>query len=568
MLNNRYLIRSTLGRGGFGQTYLVEDTHSPSRRLRVAKQLKPQAGDPDLYPLIRDRFEREAAILEKLGDGNDQIPTLHAYFSEAGEFYLIQDRIEGKSLGQKVREEGTFGETEAREFLLGILPVLDFIHSQNVIHRDINPNNVMVRARDGRPVLIDFGAVKEVITTVIDSHGHPSSTIAIGSPGYMPLEQYAGRPVFASDIFSLGLTVIFSLTGNHPKEMHDLRTGEVSWRGHAPVVSEHLADVLTKAVEYHAHNRFQSAQEMLAALQANTGLPAIGNKSPTVFRLSRGSSDAPAAEATTRFSEETVLHRDAESEERTLISGDRSKAIELIGNDEAYLRWLDENPDGYVVNTHRSINPKYMILHEATCGMIKSTNGIPPGGFTERNYIKICSKTVEGLQSWVQQHGRPDGSFSSSCNACRPAGGYSPRTDQPRRVTADEEVISVDEPVVAININQQYPQSKNAEELYHATRGIWRLNRQRAQRAQYAFAVYQGEVKEVYRIDRWMPATKETTEYWDKRSASQGKHFPSEVNEGRSEFVGEVAPEPIRKKYVGKKLPVRHSQNPIRYFNC
>src|ERR1044072_9210298 len=68
ILNNRYLIRSTLGRGGFGQTYLAEDTHSPSRRLRVVKQLRPQVNDENLYPLLRERFEREAAILEKLGD--------------------------------------------------------------------------------------------------------------------------------------------------------------------------------------------------------------------------------------------------------------------------------------------------------------------------------------------------------------------------------------------------------------------------------------------------------------------------------------------------------------------
>jgi serine/threonine protein kinase len=130
------------------------------------------------------------------------------------------------------------------------------------------------------------------------------------------------------------------------------------------------------------------------------------------------------------------------------------------------------------------------------------------------------------------------------------------------------DVARIDEPVIAININQQYPQSKTAEELYHATRGIWRLSRARAERARYAFAIYQGVIKEVYTIHRWMPATKETTEYWDKRSASQGKYFPSEVNEGRSEFVGEIAPEAIRQKYVGRMLPKRHSQNPILYFNC
>ena len=115
-----------------------------------------------------------------------------------------------------------------------------------MIHRDINPNNVMICARDRVPVLIDFGGVKEVVIIVIDAHGHPSSTIAICSPGYMPLEQSAGMPVFAGDIFSLGLTAIFSLTGKHPREMLDLRTGKISWRGQAPEVSERLAGVWTK----------------------------------------------------------------------------------------------------------------------------------------------------------------------------------------------------------------------------------------------------------------------------------------------------------------------------------
>ena len=102
MLTNRYLIRSTLGRGSFGETYLVEDTHSLSHRLRVLKQLKPQTNDPNLYPVIRDRFEREAAILERLGEASDQIPSLHSYFSEGGEFYLVQDSVEGKSLAHCV----------------------------------------------------------------------------------------------------------------------------------------------------------------------------------------------------------------------------------------------------------------------------------------------------------------------------------------------------------------------------------------------------------------------------------------------------------------------------------
>jgi uncharacterized protein len=136
------------------------------------------------------------------------------------------------------------------------------------------------------------------------------------------------------------------------------------------------------------------------------------------------------------------------------------------------------------------------------------------------------------------------------------------------RTSDPSPTLRIDEPVIAININKQYPHVKSAEDLYHCTRGIWRLSRQRAERAKYAFAVYQGVIKEVYEIDRWIPASNETREYWHKREKTQGKYFPPEVHDGRSEFIGKLAPEVIRKKYVGQRMPVRHSQNPIRYINC
>lgn len=125
----------------------------------------------------------------------------------------------------------------------------------------------------------------------------------------------------------------------------------------------------------------------------------------------------------------------------------------------------------------------------------------------------------------------------------------------------------IDEPVVAICINRQYLRAKNAEDLYQVTRSMWRVNRVRADRAQYAFTVYQGEIKEVYEVERWLPATEATKRYWRERENLQGDDF-RDTHDGRSVFIGEVAPEAVRKKYVGKRLPVRHSQNPIRYFNC
>jgi serine/threonine protein kinase len=257
-----------------------------------------------------------------------------------------------------------------------------------------------------------------------------------------------------------------------------------------------------------------------------------------------------------------------EDEEETVVKQHAGHAVEFISDDEAYLRWLDENPGGYVVNTHRSVNPNYMVLHKATCGMIKSTQGIPPGGYTERNYIKICSPVIEGLQTWVGQHGRPDGSFSSACKACHPEGrSYSP-TSQRGGEPAGEDFAKVEEPVVAININRQYPRAAgDPKELYQVTRSMWRLNIERANRARYAFAVYQGVIKEVYEVEQWMPATEATRRFWRERENLQGEDF-GETHDGRSEFIGEVAPQEIRKKYVGKKLPGRPSQNPIRYFNC
>ena len=139
-----------------------------------------------------------------------------------------------------------------------------------------------------------------------------------------------------------------------------------------------------------------------------------------------------------------------------------------------------------------------------------------------------------------------------------------------RTLTDDElhaPTAQIDVPVIAININQQYPHAKNAGELFKCTSGIWRLSRARANKARYAFAVYQGVIKEVYEIEKWIPASQATLKYWRERERAQGNDF-SGTHEGRSEFIGTLAPEAIRKKYVGRYMPVPHSQNPIRYLNC
>ena len=268
LLNNRYQILQTLGRGGFGETFLAVDTHLPSARKCVIKKLQPTLEAAPTPPWLQERFQREAAILEELGQNNPQIPQLYAYFSEGENFFLVQEWIEGITLSQKHQQQGNLSEAEVRQILLELLPILDYIHSRNIIHRDIKPDNIILRASDGKPVLIDFGIVKEAIATVVNVSAKTPYSVALGTPGYMASEQAAGRPVYSSDLYSLGLTAIFLLTGKTPQYLtSDPHTGEILWRQDAPHLHSNLAAAIDRAVRFHPRDRFTSAKEMLAALQ-------------------------------------------------------------------------------------------------------------------------------------------------------------------------------------------------------------------------------------------------------------------------------------------------------------
>ena len=271
LLNNRYRVLETIASGGFGHTFLVEDIYLPSKRRCVLKQLKPVASNSQDYQAARDRFEREAAILEQLGAQHPQIPQLYAYFSEAGQFYLVQEWIPGKTLAAKLESGETFDEAQVRQILISLLGVVEYVHQNHVIHRDIKPSNIILRDPDELPILIDFGAVKEAISTMVNSGSHTAVTMAVGTPGYMPSEQAAGRPTYTSDLYSLGLTAIFMLTGKKPYQLEsDPRTGEILWRRSAPNLHSHLSGVIDKAIRYSPQERFLSARQMRESLGENT----------------------------------------------------------------------------------------------------------------------------------------------------------------------------------------------------------------------------------------------------------------------------------------------------------
>jgi serine/threonine protein kinase, bacterial len=271
ILNNRYKIIKILGQGGFGETFLAEDTQMPSGRSCVVKKLKPIHQGTQVRQLVTDRFQREAAILEEVGSGSKQIPDLYAYLESEGQFYLIQEYIDGKTLDENIKNLGPFSEADTRKILVSLLPLLDYVHSKRIIHRDIKPENIILRSRDRSPVLIDFGAVKEIMGTALNSQGNTTSSIIIGTNGYMPNEQAAGRPIFSSDLYSLGLTIIYMLTGKTPHELETSpKTGEIVWHQHAFQVSNELKAVLDRSIAYHPRERYASASEMLNALSSPT----------------------------------------------------------------------------------------------------------------------------------------------------------------------------------------------------------------------------------------------------------------------------------------------------------
>lgn len=259
LLNKRYRIVKSLTTSGFAKTFLGEDVLLPSKRNCIIKQFAYTSSDPSAEEQMLNRFEREAVNLERLAEVSDQVPDLYAHFSESGHYYLVQEYIEGDNVAARVSRGGTFSESTVKEILRSLLLVLKCVHAHSLIHRDIKPGNIVLRENDGKPFLIDFGAIKEIAQTIVDTFGNPSTSIIIGTKGYMPAEQASGLPNFASDLYSLGLTAIFMLTGKRPQELSDLRTGEIVWRDFAKDVSLPFGAILDKAIRSDFRDRFPEA---------------------------------------------------------------------------------------------------------------------------------------------------------------------------------------------------------------------------------------------------------------------------------------------------------------------
>lgn len=270
LLGERYRAIKPIGAGGFGKTFQAEDEGKPSHPRCVIKQFFPQNQGFINTIKAAELFRAEASRLEILGK-HPQIPELLAYFEKGQQQYLVQEFIEGRNLADELAESGSFNEFQIRQLLQDLLPVLDFIHSHKVIHRDIKPENIIRRTADKKLVLVDFGAAKLVNYTLLQK-----TNTAIGSAVYAAPEQIMGKAVFASDLYSLGVTCIHLLTQIPPFDLFDNGEGVWAWRDFVKQpISVELARVLDKMIETAVNRRFLSAAQVIKALNIPSNKHAI-----------------------------------------------------------------------------------------------------------------------------------------------------------------------------------------------------------------------------------------------------------------------------------------------------
>lgn len=266
LLRNRYHLVKGIGKGGFGATFLAADIGLPGNPLCVIKQLKPNTDNPNFLAMARQLFEREAKTLGKVGN-HPQIPRLLDYFEDREQFYLVQEFVKGNNLQQEIKKNGVLNEEQAKQVLRETLIILRDIHNQKVIHRDIKPANIIRREIDQKLVLIDFGVVKNQVNTIAASAEQTAFTaFAVGTPGFAPPEQLAMRPVYASDVYALGVTCMYLMSGKAPKNMDcDPITGDIDWLKYVNI-SEQFGEILLTMLEVAVKNRYKTAEEVLQAL--------------------------------------------------------------------------------------------------------------------------------------------------------------------------------------------------------------------------------------------------------------------------------------------------------------
>lgn len=282
VVQNRYRLLKILGQGGFGRTYLAEDAGRFKERCALKEFIPVQTGGYT-SDKSKELFQREAATLYQIQ--HPQIPQFRATIEQDGRLFLVQDYVEGNTystlLSQRKSQGKRFSEAEVLQLLQQMLPVLDHIHAKGIIHRDISPDNIILRASDRLPVLIDFGVVKELVTRFQYPQKAPTVT-TVGKMGYAPPEQIqTGRAYPSSDLYALAVTCAVLLTGQDPQDLYDEASLSWTWYRWIPPVNPGLTAVLHRMLSYKPSDRYSDAREVAIALKSSYNNPAASKIPPT-----------------------------------------------------------------------------------------------------------------------------------------------------------------------------------------------------------------------------------------------------------------------------------------------
>ncbi|MFQ3637571.1 MAG: protein kinase [Cyanobacteriota bacterium] len=273
LINSRYRIQRVLGQGGFGRTYLASDEHCFGDAC-VLKEFVPASRTEYVVQKSRELFEREARVLYQIN--HPQIPRFLAWLTDRGRLFLVQEYIDGKTYGQLLQErqrrgEPPFSEAEIVQWLCDLLPVLEYLHGINILHRDISPENIMLPNGQTHPVLIDFGLVKQTVSQILSAAGSsPGSAQAsvVGKFGYSPPEQIRmGQCYPCSDLYALGVSAVVLLTGQDLSVLMEHTSLEWRWREYANV-SDRLVRILDRLLSEKPKDRYQTARDVLSDLRA------------------------------------------------------------------------------------------------------------------------------------------------------------------------------------------------------------------------------------------------------------------------------------------------------------
>ena len=276
LLYDRYSVLHIERTNSFNKVFFVLDTYQSPPRSCTIKVFQPISEKLDIIQWIDREFPKEANRLKQLSLRNSHLPQIYTYSNDSRNYYIVRELIEGRTLREKVKATGEFSAQEVKEILTELLSVLEYLHTNGVIHQNIKPKNIVLRNSDNFPMLINFGSIKQIVSTY-GFYGDKQIFSANNIYGYAPAELALGRSVAASDLYSLGLVAIYLLTGKNPV---DFQTDSNSSRFKIPSaiasLDWNLARVINRAIKPNISDRYSSAKEMLDDLLDNNPQYQIG----------------------------------------------------------------------------------------------------------------------------------------------------------------------------------------------------------------------------------------------------------------------------------------------------